>query len=56
MTYDVRINLTIEADSEKDALEMAAACVSNADEDGNFDHVQGVGGAKGSIDVRERKR
>jgi hypothetical protein len=55
MIFEVRVNLRLEADTRQQAQQAAAACLSNCDEEGSFDHVDGVGGARGTIYITERR-
>lgn len=53
MIYSVRVNLTLEADSQSEAIQMAAACVEYWDEHAGLDNVSGVGGAVGWVEVKQ---
>jgi hypothetical protein len=53
--WEVRVNLRLEAETQQRAQELAAACLANADADGSFDHVDGIGGARGTIHITEAR-
>jgi hypothetical protein len=51
--YAVKSSLEIDADSPREAQAIAAACIEHWDESVGLMLVNGIGGAKGSVDVCE---
>lgn len=53
MKYKISVRLTLEADSLQQAKSNAAAVLEYCNEDGEFDHISGVGFPRGCIEVAE---
>ena len=53
MTYRLRVDLVVEAESVAEAQSHAASVVMTADEGGYFGHISGVGMARGYVDVQQ---
>ena len=51
--FEIIVTLTIEAENADQAQMMAAACVEYWSERDGLSKIQGVGGAKGEVLVRE---
>jgi len=47
--YRVKMNLLIYAESWEEAQRCAVGALSNCDEHGDFEHINGIGGARGRI-------
>lgn len=51
--YRVKLDLTIYADTWEEAQRCAAGALASCHEDGSFQHIHGIGLARGYISFRE---